>query len=117
MRTDITGCRSRRLRPTSANCSTRIMLSSPEQRKFRLDKRGALTAQCRQCEVRALCNGGCPKDRFALSRDGEPGHNYLCSRLELFFTRTRPAMQTMERLPAMKHLAPVQVDCGHAYRG
>jgi uncharacterized protein len=33
-----------------------------------------------------------------LSRDGDPGHNYLCAGLELFFTHTRPAMQTMARL-------------------
>ena len=65
------------------------LMASPEQRKFGLDKRDSLTAQCRSCEVRALCNGGCPKDRFALSRDGETGQNYLCSGLELFFTQSR----------------------------
>ena len=74
------------------------MVSSPEQQKFGRDKRDTLTAQCRRCEVRPLCNGGCPKDRFALSRDGEPGQNYLCSGLELFFTHTRPAMRTMAEL-------------------
>jgi uncharacterized protein len=74
------------------------LVSSPEQRRFGDDKRDTLTAQCRECEVRHLCNGGCPKDRFALSRDGEPGHNYLCRGLELFFTHTRPAMQTMATL-------------------
>ena len=41
------------------------------------------------CDVRSVCNGGCPKDRFATSRDGEPGQNYLCPGLELFFTHTR----------------------------
>ena len=76
------------------------LVASPEQRKFGQDKRDTLTAQCRRCEVRTLCNGGCPKDRFALSRDGEPGQNYLCSGLELFFTHTRPAMQTMARTAA-----------------
>ena len=74
------------------------MVSSPEQQKFGRDKRDTLTAQCRRCEVRPLCNGGCPKDRFALSRDDEPGQNYLCSGLELFFTHTRPAMRTMAEL-------------------
>ena len=74
------------------------LVASPEQRKFGDDKRDTLTAQCRQCEVRPLCNGGCPKDRFALSRDGEPGQNYLCSGLELFFTHTRVAMRTMGEL-------------------
>jgi uncharacterized protein len=74
------------------------LVSSPEQRKFGDDKRDTLTAQCRQCDVRALCNGGCPKDRFALSRDGEPGQNYLCAGLELFFRHTAPAMRTMAQL-------------------
>jgi uncharacterized protein len=74
------------------------MVSSPEQQKFGRDKRDTLTAQCRGCDVRPLCHGGCPKDRFALSRDGEPGQNYLCSGLELFFTHTRPAMRTMAEL-------------------
>jgi uncharacterized protein len=74
------------------------LVSSPEQRKFGDDKRDSLTAQCQRCEVKALCNGGCPKDRFTLSRDGEPGQNYLCAGLELFFTHTRPAMRTMAQL-------------------
>jgi uncharacterized protein len=74
------------------------LVASPEQRKFGQDKRDTLTAQCRNCEVRPLCNGGCPKDRFALSVDGEPGQNYLCSGLELFFKHTRPAMQQMAQL-------------------
>jgi serine-type anaerobic sulfatase-maturating enzyme len=74
------------------------LVSSSEQRKFGDDKRDTLTAQCQQCEVRHLCNGGCPKDRFAQSRDGEPGQNYLCRGLEFFFTHTRPAMDTMATL-------------------
>lgn len=48
------------------------MVASTAQRKFGDDKRDTLTRQCQQCEVRAFCNGGCPKDRFVLSRDGEP---------------------------------------------
>ena len=74
------------------------LMASDAQRKFGDDKRDSLTAQCQRCEVRPLCNGGCPKDRFAQSHDGEPGQNYLCGGLYLFFTHTRPAMQTMVRL-------------------
>ncbi len=74
------------------------LVASAEQRKFGQDKRDTLTQQCQQCEVRPLCNGGCPKDRFALSKDGEAGHNYLCDGLYNFFTHTRPAMQHMAQL-------------------
>jgi len=74
------------------------LVASPRQRKFGQDKHDLLTRQCRACEVRALCNGGCPKERFAMSRDGEPGQNYLCAGLYTFFTHTRPAMQEMARL-------------------
>ncbi len=74
------------------------LVASPQQRRFGDDKRDTLTSQCKSCDVRFLCNGGCPKDRFSLSRDGEPGQNYLCAGLELFFHHTRPAMQTMARM-------------------
>ena len=74
------------------------LVASAEQRKFGDDKRDSLTEQCRKCEVRSMCNGGCPKDRFSLSRDGEAGHNYLCPGLELFFKHTRPAMHVMAGL-------------------
>jgi uncharacterized protein len=74
------------------------LVSSARQRKFGDDKRDSLTAQCQRCAVKPLCNGGCPKDRFAVSRDGDPGQNYLCPGLELFFTHTMPAMQQMVQL-------------------
>jgi uncharacterized protein len=73
----------------------RTLVASAAMRKFGDDKRDTLTTQCQQCEVRPLCNGGCPKDRFAVSRDGEPGQNYLCAGLELFFRHTAPAMRAM----------------------
>jgi uncharacterized protein len=57
-----------------------------------------LTGQCRSCDVRNWCNGGCPKDRFVLSRDGEPGHNYLCAGLYTFFQHVGPAVGVMDRL-------------------
>ncbi|MCC7326205.1 MAG: anaerobic sulfatase maturase [Burkholderiales bacterium] len=74
------------------------LVASPQQRKFGLDKRDTLTRQCQRCDVRFLCNGGCPKERFVQSREEEPGHNYLCEGLYRFFAHTRPAMEQMGRL-------------------
>jgi uncharacterized protein len=74
------------------------LVASPKQRRFGEDKRDRLTRQCRACEVRPLCNGGCPKDRFVLARDGEGGHNYLCEGLYRFFTHTGPTMAIMAGL-------------------
>jgi uncharacterized protein len=74
------------------------LVASPEQREFGDAKRETLTAQCRGCKVRHWCNGGCPKDRFALSRDGEAGHNYLCAGLERFFMHTGPTFKAMADL-------------------
>jgi uncharacterized protein len=74
------------------------LVASPEQRRFGEAKRDALTAQCRNCKVLNWCNGGCPKDRFARSRDGEPGQNYLCPGLEHFFMHTGPTFNVMVQL-------------------
>jgi len=79
------------------------LIASPEQRAFGDDKRTSLTAQCLHCPVGFLCNGGCPKDRFVLSADGDPGHNYLCAGLVLFYSHTRPAMEQMARLLQQGH--------------
>jgi uncharacterized protein len=84
------------------------MVASAQQRKFGDDKRNLLTKQCQDCKVRHLCNGGCPKDRFSLSKDGEPGQNYLCEGLELFFMHTGPAMSMMAQL-IQKRRAPSEV--------
>jgi uncharacterized protein len=74
------------------------LIASPQMQKFGQDKLDTLTPQCLRCDVRPLCNGGCPKDRFAISRDGDSGQNYLCPGLELFFKHTRPAMTAMAKL-------------------
>lgn len=81
------------------------LVASPRQRAFGQHKLDSLTAQCRSCEVRALCNGGCPKDRFVTSRDGEQGHNYLCEGLYRFFSHTRPTMIQMAQLVQRGHYA------------
>jgi len=69
------------------------MLESAEQRKFGQSKRDSLPRFCRECEVLDACNGGCPKDRFVRTPDGEEGLNYLCPGYKRFFTRTRPFLK------------------------
>ena len=71
------------------------MVESPAQRAFGKAKRDSLPRYCRECEVRAMCNGGCPKDRFIAAPDGEPGLNYLCAGYKSFFLHSRPYLQRM----------------------
>ena len=65
------------------------LVSSEQQQQFGLDKRDTLPAYCRECEVRFACHGGCPKDRFTNTPDGEPGLNYLCPSFKRFSTTSR----------------------------
>ena len=61
-------------------------------------RKGELTAQCRRCPHLTLCNGGCPKDRFALSADGEAGQHYLCPGMTGFFDHAAPVLRRMTAL-------------------
>lgn len=78
-------------------CDTPLvdMLESPAQREFGRRKRDALPRYCRECDVRAMCNGGCPKDRFLRTPEGEEGLNYLCAGLKGFFTSSRPYFEKL----------------------
>ena len=62
------------------------LLENPEQRAFGEAKMDALPRYCRECGVRSMCNGECPKNRFITTPDGEPGLNYLCEGYKRFFT-------------------------------
>lgn len=73
------------------------LVGSPAQRRFGLDKQDRLHTRCRGCAWLALCNGGCPKERFAVSEDGEPGLNYLCRGLQQIFARAEQPMKHMIR--------------------
>ncbi|WP_167202541.1 anaerobic sulfatase maturase [Actinomyces respiraculi] len=66
--------------------------------RFSRKKRVELTAQCRRCPVLGLCNGGCPKDRFMRSSDGEEGQNYLCQGYGHFYSHILPDLLAMARL-------------------
>ena len=71
------------------------LVASDRQRKFGQDKQDTLPRYCRECEVKFACNGGCPKDRFISTPDGEPGLNYLCAGYKMFFKHIRRDMQFM----------------------
>ncbi len=75
------------------------LVTSPEQRAFGNAKADTLPTYCRSCEVRFACNGECPKNRFTLTPDGEPGLNYLCAGYRAFFNHIDGPMRLMaERL-------------------
>ena len=74
------------------------LVDSPQQRKFGQDKHDTLPRYCLDCDVRFACNGGCPKDRFDTTSDGEPGLNHLCAGFKTFFHHTDRPMRTMTEL-------------------
>ena len=78
----------------------RDLLWTERQQEFGHDKKSGLTGQCQGCSWRFACNGGCPKHRFARSRDGEDGHNYFCDSYTMFFRHAGPRLQQMARLVA-----------------
>jgi len=66
------------------------LLESPAQRAFGQAKLETLPRFCQECEVRAMCNGECPKNRFIQTPAGEAGLNYLCAGYKRFFTHCQP---------------------------
>ena len=77
---------------------------SPQQRAFGDAKRDTLPRYCRECDVRFACNGECPKNRFTLTPDGEPGLNYLCAGYKAFFTHIDGLMRIMADLLRARRL-------------
>ena len=57
--------------------------------------RHLLPDYCLDCDVRFACHGGCPKDRFISTPDGEPGLNYLCAGYKAFFHHVDRPMRFM----------------------
>jgi uncharacterized protein len=76
------------------------------QQDFGIDKSRKLTEACRSCQVRFICNGGCPKNRFYTSPSGEPGHNYLCAGYMDFFKHIDPYMRSLGQLLRSGRPAP-----------
>ena len=84
------------------------MVDGTFQRGFGKAKKESLPKFCRECEFLFTCNGGCPKHRFILTPESEPGLNYLCSGYRFIFGKMDPYMQVMADLYKSGQ-APAQV--------
>ncbi|NDV63585.1 anaerobic sulfatase maturase [Puniceicoccales bacterium CK1056] len=74
------------------------MADSPQQKAFGKAKRETLPKFCIECDFRFTCNGGCPKHRFLLTPEDDPGLNYLCSGYRFIFGKMDPYMKAMAEL-------------------
>ena len=74
------------------------LVEDPRLRSFGEAKLGGLPRLCRECPVRDMCNGECPKNRLGTTPDGEPGLNYLCEGYRRFFTHCRPFVSEVARV-------------------
>jgi len=84
------------------------LVASDKQVEFGQAKRDDLPEFCRSCEVRFACHGGCPKNRFTKTPDGEDGLNYLCAGYKMFFNHINEPMQIMCQLLSQNR-APADV--------
>ena len=84
------------------------LVASDQQRQFGRDKLSTLPEYCRQCEVRFACHGGCPKNRFITTPDGEAGLNYLCAGYKAFFNHVDRPMRMMANL-LQQQRAPAEI--------
>lgn len=55
------------------------------QEQFAYAKQTLLPRYCQTCDHLQWCWGECPKNRFVLTPEGEPGLNYLCEGLKVFY--------------------------------
>jgi uncharacterized protein len=93
---------------TTSNLTS--MVDLPAQTRFGMDKLDTLPQQCRRCNMVGGCWGGCPKHRFVMSADNEPGLNYLCKGYHQFFTHSVPYLKALSQIvasgrPASRHSA------------
>lgn len=72
------------------------MMASDRQLEFGARKQAGLPRQCRECRWMFACHGECPRNRFAVSPEGEPGLNYLCEGYRAFFEHAAPYMDFMK---------------------
>ncbi len=74
------------------------VVRSDMQLEFGSAKLDSLPQYCIDCDVRFACNGECPRHRFLLTPDGEPGLSYLCAGYAKFFRHIDRYMKVMREL-------------------
>ena len=78
------------------------LIESSQQKAFGQAKRNTLPQVCLDCDVRFICNGGCPKNR------GADDLNILCAGYKNFFHHIDQPMQIMRDLLFNQH-APAEI--------
>ena len=73
------------------------LLYHHDQKAFGASKRNTLPEYCHNCDVKEMCNGECPKNRFITSPDGELGLNYLCEGYRFFFNHCKPFIDSVAK--------------------
>ena len=84
------------------------LVESPIQRDFGADKQRNLPGRCRACAWLAICNGGCPKDRFIDDENGDYGLYYLCDGLRQFFAHAETPLKQVTAL-MNKGVSPAEI--------
>jgi uncharacterized protein len=81
-----------------AESSINSMVFSPEQIMFGKNKKSLLPDQCLHCDVRFICNGGCPKNRILPPKNESLPINYLCGGYKSFFHHVDQPMKMISSL-------------------
>lgn len=91
-----------------SNKSLRELAGIQGALSFGLNKKRNLPKQCINCKWLKLCNGECPKHRFAKTNSGASGLSSLCSGLQMFYAKSAPYMLKMRELLSQKR-SPAEV--------
>ena len=82
------------------------LVTGSKELSFGQAKKDRLPLKCRQCDVLALCNGDCIKNRLLPDRKGDFPISHLCEGYRSFFRHSKVSMQMMASL--IREHKPVQ---------